>query len=48
MKKTEELLHNLEEVMKKYELLIKGCHNSFLHDSSCMLKINDMMKSLHQ
>lgn len=47
MKATEGLLNNLETIIKSYENIIKGCHSNFVHDSSFINKINDIIRNMN-
>ena len=47
MRRTEEMLNGLEEIVKKYEGIIKSSYAGFSHDSSYISKINDILKSLN-
>lgn len=47
MRRTEEMLNGLEEIVKRYEGIIKGSYAGFSHDSSYITKINDILKSLN-
>lgn len=40
MKNTEQLLNGLEEIVKKYETIIKSSYPAFNHDNSYISKIN--------
>lgn len=47
MRRTEEMLNGLEDIVKRYESIIKGSYGGFSHDSSYITKINDILKSLN-
>lgn len=47
MKHTEELLNGLEEIVKRYEIIIKNSYPAFTHDNSYISKINEILKTLN-
>lgn len=47
MKNTEELLNGLEDIVKRYESIIKNSYNGFTHDTSYISKINEILKALN-
>lgn len=46
MKNTEDLIHSLEDIFKRYELAIKKYHPTFAHDTQHLLKINEILRHL--
>lgn len=40
MKNTEHLLNGIEDILKKYEVIIKNSYPAFTHDNSYISKIN--------
>lgn len=40
MKNTEQLLNNIEDVVRRYELIVKASHPNFAHDGTTILKVN--------
>lgn len=47
MKNTERLLNGIEEMVKKYEVIIKNSYPAFTHDNSYISKINEILKTLN-
>jgi hypothetical protein len=46
MRLTEELITNLEDIVQRYDSVIKKYHPAFAHDSTQIAKINDIFRNL--
>ena len=45
---TEDLIHNLEDLIKKYQKNIKKYHPAFNHDNTHIVKINQIFRNLSE